>query len=327
MLQNKELLKKSKNLLAFSAGVDSTALLFLLREHKIVFDIAIVDYGLREQSKEELAYAKELSQKYNFVCHTYKAVKIENNFEAEARKIRYDFFSSLIKQHHYDNLLTAHHLGDRFEWMLMQFCKGAGTLELSGMQALEKREHFTLLRPLLHLEKNQLLEYLKKNSIKYFEDASNTDEKYQRNYFRQNHATPLLHKYSSGIERSFQYLDADRNLLAKELKIKKINTFSYFIAAQNRSNILTLDRYFKSLGKMLSANERELLKKEETTLIARKYVVAYHKQFVFIAPYMPNLKIEKKLKERLRLLKLEPKLRGYLSTDLEAVELLSLLLQ
>ena len=56
---------ESKNLLAFSAGVDSTALFFLLLEQNIPFDIAIVNYNVRVQSKEELAYAKELAIKYS----------------------------------------------------------------------------------------------------------------------------------------------------------------------------------------------------------------------------------------------------------------------
>ena len=72
MLQQKtkELLKNSKNLLAFSAGGDSTALLFLLLDNNIQFDIAIVDYGIRKQSKDEVAYAQELAKQYGFVTET-----------------------------------------------------------------------------------------------------------------------------------------------------------------------------------------------------------------------------------------------------------------
>ena len=55
----------TKNLLAFSAGVDSSALFFLLLNAKIPFDIAIVNYNIREQSKDEVVYAKDLAKKYN----------------------------------------------------------------------------------------------------------------------------------------------------------------------------------------------------------------------------------------------------------------------
>lgn len=157
MLQSKEKLLNTTNLLAFSAGGDSTALLFLLLKHNIKFDIAIVDYELREQSKKEVAYAYELADKYNFKCHLLKASKISSNFEANARKIRYNFFENLIERYKYTNLLTAHHLGDRFEWMLMQFCKGAGCPELTGIKMIELRNNYTLIRPLLHLQKSELL--------------------------------------------------------------------------------------------------------------------------------------------------------------------------
>ena len=57
--------KSSNNLLAFSAGVDSTALFFWLVEKNIPFDIAIVNYHTRPTSDEEVAYAKELAEKFN----------------------------------------------------------------------------------------------------------------------------------------------------------------------------------------------------------------------------------------------------------------------
>ncbi|MDQ7044275.1 MAG: tRNA lysidine(34) synthetase TilS, partial [Sulfurimonas sp.] len=270
MLQNKNLLQNRKNLLAFSAGVDSTALLFLLLENSISFDIAIVDYGLRLESKDEIAYAQNLAQKYNFTCHTYQAPKIETNFEANARKIRYDFFETLISQHKYENLLTAHHLGDRFEWMLMQFCKGAGCVELAGMQAVSKRSSYTLLRPLLHLDKQELLQYLLKNSIKFFEDASNSDEKYKRTEFRHNYSQPLLKKYLSGIKKSFEYMDEDVKELVSEISLSKCNALVHFKAStRKRSDIVAIDKYFKSIGKLITAAEKSLLKTESAVIISR----------------------------------------------------------
>ena len=67
------LLTEKKNLLAFSAGVDSSALLFLLLEHHIPFDIALVNYGTRESSDLEEAHAKKLAEKYGFKCYTTRA--------------------------------------------------------------------------------------------------------------------------------------------------------------------------------------------------------------------------------------------------------------
>ena len=328
MLQNKTSLQNSKNLLAFSAGVDSTALLFLLLENNIKFDIAIVNYGLRLQAKEEVSYAQSLATKHNFECFVLEAPVITSNFEANARAIRYDFFESLIKEYSYANLLTAHHLGDRFEWMLMQFCKGAGCIELSGMHSLEKRERYTLIRPLLQLDKEELLEYLDANSIKYFLDASNVDPKYKRNEFRHNYASPLLKQYKKGILKSFEYLDEDVVTLIQEVEIKSINSLSYFKSTTSkRSDILAIDRHLKSLGYLISASEKKLLKIDTTVVVGRKYVINQEHGFVLIAPFVQVASLEKKFKEKMRLLRIEPKLRGYLSTDAESCETLSLLLQ
>jgi tRNA(Ile)-lysidine synthase len=307
-------LKDKKNLLAFSGGVDSTALFFILKNHNIKFDIAIVNYGLREQSKDEVKYAQELATLNNSTCHIYKAQKIKKNFESKAREIRYTFFGELINKYNYDNLLTAHHLGDRFEWMLMQFCKGAGCAEIAGMQKETKRDNYTILRPLLHLDKKELLVYLKANKIQYFEDESNLDEDIKRNEFRHNYSLPLIEKYVEGIKKSFDYLDEDREALIENIQITTIDKFAYFRSSDNkRADIYAIDKYLKSKFHMPSANERELLKNEKTVILGRKFIVNQDRAYVFILPYLDSkIKLSKEFKEECRILKIEPKLRAYL---------------
>jgi tRNA(Ile)-lysidine synthase len=314
MIETTELEGK-KNLLAFSGGVDSTALFFLLLKHGIKFDIAIVNYNTREQSKEEVSYAKELSLKYNLECFILDAQTIEKNFEAKAREIRYTFFQKLIKQHSYDNLLTAHHLSDRFEWMLMQFCKGAGCVELAGMQRVQKREFYTLIRPLLHLDKTELYEYLYENKIKFFEDESNKDTQIKRNDFRHNYARPLLDKYLNGIKQSFKYLDADREAFVIDVEFFTLKEFTYFEKTSNtRADIYNIDTALKSIYKyMLSANEKEQLKRCKTLVVGRKFVINKDR-YIFIAPYIKNTDeaMDVEFKEMCRVLEIEPKLRPFL---------------
>jgi tRNA(Ile)-lysidine synthase len=323
-----ELQASDKNLLAFSAGGDSSALFFLLLEHKVSFDIAIVDYAQREQSKDEVLYAKELAKKYKLNCYTLKAQKISKNFESKAREIRYNFFSDIIKKHNYKNLITAHHLGDRFEWMLMQFCKGAGCIEIAGMDSLQTDKNYTLIRPLLDIDKIELVLYLRENSIKYFEDESNLDQSYKRNFFRHNYSNPLLKIYKDGIKKSFNYIDEDKNSLKSDIKVQKINDFAYFNSSNaKRADLYTLDNYLKRENTILSASERELLKSNKTVVVSRKIVVNQEHGYIFIAPYIKDVKLTKEFKEKMRMLKIEPKLRGYLSTDTKAVEFLSLLLE
>ncbi|MCF6308954.1 MAG: tRNA lysidine(34) synthetase TilS [Sulfurimonas sp.] len=316
MLENSTLweLKDKKNLLAFSAGVDSTALFFLLIQHNINFDIATVNYGLREQSRDEVVYAKELANTHGLTCHILDAKKLSKNFESRAREIRYNFFQELVKEHKYDNLITAHHLGDRFEWMLMQFCKGAGCAELAGMKTIEPREYYKLIRPLLHVDKSELLKYLNKQTIKYFEDESNLDESIKRNSFRHKHSNPLLKEHLDGIKKSFKYIDEDRDILIGDIKVKNIDDFAYFENSSNsRSNIYAIDKYLKSQGYMLTSNERELLKIDSTVVAGRKFVINQGINFIFIAPFITEeLQMPHKFKEKCRVLKIEPKLRPFL---------------
>jgi tRNA(Ile)-lysidine synthase len=311
-----EVLQDKKNLLAFSGGADSTALFFLLIKQNIKFDIAIVNYNQRAQSIKEVEYAKELASTYNLECHSFVAPKIDKNFEAVAREIRYDFFEELISKYNYNNLLTAHHLGDRFEWMLMQFCKGAGCAEIAGMQKVQQRDFYTLVRPLLHLDKQELYNYLNKEKIKYFEDETNKDEDIKRNSFRHNYSAPLLDKYLSGIKKSFDYIDEDRQTLIPEVKIESINDLAYFKSLQNnRANIFIIDKILKSKLYMLSANERELLKSEKALVAGRKFIVSKNAEFIFIAPYSKDdscINMPHEFKEDCRILKIEPKLRPFL---------------
>ncbi len=73
----------------------------------------------------------------------------------------------------------------------MQLSRGAGLAEILGMQECEKRSNYTLLRPLLFMSKDEILSYLKENDIFYFQDESNENEKYFRNYIRKIFPMPL----------------------------------------------------------------------------------------------------------------------------------------
>lgn len=304
-------LKNKKNLLAFSAGVDSSSLFFLLLEHNIPFDIAIVDYGVREESKKEVAHAKALAKKNKLFCHTIQAPKFDTHFESKARKFRYEFFESLIQIEGYDNLLTAHQLNDQLEWFLMRLTKGAGTSELLGLEPVSKRDNYTLLRPLLEYSKDELLEYLKENNYPYFVDESNRDEKYERNKFRKEFADPLMAKYKEGIKRSFDYLRKDKESLEKEFETlysqKKLRVIKlHTLAAKVKAADLTL----KELGYLLSASQRKEIEKEEHLVIGGKWAVELQDDLLYIAPYLTT-DMPKKFKERCRVLKIPSKIRAY----------------
>ncbi|MEZ4694590.1 MAG: tRNA lysidine(34) synthetase TilS [Aliarcobacter sp.] len=307
-------IKESKNLLAFSAGVDSTALFFLLLEQNIPFDIAIVNYNVRVQSKEEVAYAKELANIYNKQIFI-KEVTLENlsNFEKNARDIRYCFFEEIISSNSYEILITAHQLNDKLEWFLMQFTKGAGLFELIGFNEFEQKESYKIYKPLLEISKNELEEYLKINNIKYFIDNSNFDEKYKRNYFRKNFANQLLDEFSNGIKSSFDYLQKDiQSLNIEYTPIKKINELSIFRNMHNDNlNIRIIDNEIKKRGILLSFSQREEILRQKEITISHKINISIDEKYIWIAPSCSET-MDKKFKEEYRINKIPKNIRAYI---------------
>ena len=306
------LLENKKNLLAFSAGVDSSALFFLLLEKNIAFDIAIVNYGTRLNSEKEEQHARNLAKKYNLTCHTIKAAPFTSHFEQNARNFRYDFFDTLIEKHNYDNLLTAHQLNDQLEWFLMRLTKGAGVSELIGLEEISRRKKYTLIRPLLQYSKEELQTYLDSRDLPYFIDDSNSDEKYERNRFRKAFSDPLIAEFKEGIKRSFAYLNKDKERLEKAFETVYADKALRIIRLHSETaKVKAVDLILKELGYLLSASQREEIEKEKSLVIGGEWAVEMIDDLVYIAPYL-NSNMPKKFKEECRVKRIPAKIRPYL---------------
>lgn len=305
-------LLKKKNLLAFSAGVDSSALFFLLLENNIPFDIALINYGTRVNSDKEEAHAKNLAEKYNLTCHTVKAPKFTSHFEQNAREFRYDFLEKLIKKHDYDTLLTAHQLNDQLEWLLMRLTKGAGTSELIGLEPESQRNGYALMRPLLDYSKEELLVYLQSNHYPYFVDESNIDEKYERNKFRKHFSDPLMAEYKEGIKRSFKYLRKDKENLEKEFEaVYSQKELSVIKLHKPSAKVKAADLALKTAGYLLSASQRQEIEKEDSLVIGGKWAIELQENLLYLAPYT-TISMPRKFKEKCRVQKIPKKIRAYL---------------
>ncbi len=320
-------LKEKRSLLAFSGGTDSSALFHLLHQQNIEFDIIHVNYDTRSQSHNEEQHALKLAQQHHKKCFTKSVSLRTSNFEHVARTLRYDFFHEVMVENCYDNLITAHQLNDRLEWFLMQLCKGSGLNELLGMQSVEQREHYRLIRPILHLDSQAILYYLNSNDITYFIDESNSDLRFKRNRFREQYATALIKENSSSIAKSFEFLEEDLNVLFEPCEILHVNELSYFkLPTNRRSIVITIDKILKQRGYLMGQNEKNRLKTENSLVVGRAFIVAIDKAYCFIAPFITAV-MNKPFKEQCRIFKIEPKLRGYLYQDNESFKLLLSLLK
>lgn len=308
-------LSTKKNLLAFSAGIDSSALFFILLSKNISFDIAIVDYKQRNSSHEEVKHAKSLAIKYN--KRIFVKNYTNNNFnEKLAREFRYDFFEDIILEHKYESLITAHQLNDKLEWFLMQLAKGAGVIELIGLSDIEKRAFYTIYRPLLKISKNEILEYLHKNHIKYFIDESNSNLQYTRNFFRQKFSDNFIDLYKNGLIKSFSYIDRDINSL--KMGIEDYFSLKEFIMIKFDSYdenmiIRAIDKEIKKRGFLISSKTRNEILLKKSIVVSHKICVEIFSNSIIIAPFV-IASMNKEFKEECRINKIPKKLRSYLST-------------
>jgi hypothetical protein len=85
-----------------------------------------------------------------------------------------------------------------------------------------------------------------------------------------------------------------------------------------RSEIHAIDQTLKSLGYMLSASEKELLQKENSLVVGRKFLISSMAAYIFITPYEDEkVVMQKEFKEKMRKLGIPSKLRPYLAKNEE----------
>ena len=308
-------LKSGRNLLAFSHGVDSTALFYLLDEEGVKFDLAIVDYNLRAQSKDEVASARDLAAKFNKQIYV-KSVRLgESNFEHVARAARYDFFAEICREQGYENLILAHQFDDKFEWFLMQLGRGAGLSELLGMQELEARDDYVIARPLLGVRKYELERFLKGRNLKYFTDETNLTDRFKRGFIRAKFSEPFLDEYFSGVKKSFEFLATDALSLTPEISnpAPKI-----YLVKSGVNELRGVDLACKRLGLVPSSAQRNecarCLEKGSDCVLGGKVAVGAGEKFIFVTPYVKPA-MEKKFKEACRRLAVPPINRGFLFAE------------
>ncbi|RXJ76393.1 tRNA lysidine(34) synthetase TilS [Arcobacter sp. F155] len=323
--KNFEAINTKRNLLGFSGGVDSSALFFLLLEKKIPFDVVIVDYNFRKESKEEVAYAKELAKKYNKKIYL-KEVVLDNtsNFEKKARDIRYKFFDEIIEDNSYGALITAHQLNDKLEWFLMQFTKGAGLNELLSFELESSRKDYKVFKPLINTSRQSLENYLNENNIKYFIDSSNEDENFKRNYFRKHFSNALINEFEEGISNSFEYLEEDLKSLKNSISLifKDKDLEVYKNTNDDNLNIKIIDESLKKRGILLTKKQRDEILIQKELVVSHKIVVTILEEYIYLCPYLKDTILTKEFKEICRINKIPNKVRFYIFEYLEIEKLL-----
>ena len=207
-------------LIAYSGGIDSTALLYFTKKIAIKYNKKIhaihVNHNLNKESKIWEKHCIDFCKK-NGIELILKNVNITlkkgDSIEEKAREARYDSIYEVMSKK--TIMMTAHHLEDQSETFLYQLLRGAGAKGLSSMPIVKKLSSGYHIRPFLKFNKKIIENIVNYNKLKFIYDFSNEDINFSRNFIRKN-ILPIIKKkwpnYADTISRSALILSESNKL-------------------------------------------------------------------------------------------------------------------
>ena len=212
--------KPSRFVIAFSGGLDSTALAHALSSAGTgVPIIAIhIDHGLHDDSARWSEHCKAFAESLGVEYRSRKVtVQLESGKgpEASAREARYTALHADLE--HGDWLLSAHHREDQAETLLLNLVRGSGPAGIAGIGAIRRFGPGWLARPLLDTDRGSLQDYADRHGLDWIDDPSNTDRRFDRNFLRHDILPRLKARWpdiAARLQRSASHAGEAATLLA-----------------------------------------------------------------------------------------------------------------
>ena len=220
--------------LAVSGGADSMALMVLVSKwlkgndgpHPEIVVLS-VDHRLRQSGAQEVQNVLASARALGFEAHAlvWRHCGVDVAIQARARQARYDLMTGWCRENGVSGLVTAHHLNDQTETVLMRLARGSGIKGLSAIRKVSECNGIKILRPLLDVDRGVLEAFLVARKMTWAEDPTNTDMKYERARLR--HLAGLLDNHGlarQAIARSAQRL-ARADVALDEIMGEKLAAF------------------------------------------------------------------------------------------------------
>jgi tRNA(Ile)-lysidine synthase len=221
----------AKLVLGFSGGIDSVVLLEVLRRlaGPLGFRLSCVhvNHGVSPNARRWAAFCARRCKRHDIPLALHQ-VDLEpyraEGLEAAARRARYQVYA----RQKADFVVLAQHLDDQAETLLLQLLRGAGVKGGAAMPVLREQDSGrqgksarapAILRPMLAVSRLQIEAYARANKLKWVEDESNADTRYERNFLR-HQVLPVVGKgfpgYRTTLARAARHL-AEASLILDEL--------------------------------------------------------------------------------------------------------------
>lgn len=213
--------------LAYSGGLDSSVLLAALaalrRSERFALRALHINHQLQPDAAVWARTAKARARALRVPCEVL-AVRVQvsagESLEAAAREARYRALAGKLGPQ--ELLLSAHHQQDQLETVLLGLLRGSGVRGLSAMSALMPWAHTLLVRPLLNVSRAQLEQYARARALQWSEDPSNADQRFDRNYLRQQVLPVLSRRWPAAAvtaARSASHLAEAQAMLERQARL------------------------------------------------------------------------------------------------------------
>lgn len=185
--------RPARYVIAFSGGLDSTVLAHALAQISDVPLLAVhIDHGMQSDSAD---WSEQCAQTAAALEIEFRSLRVDVQVEsgkgpeASAREARYSALQAELVRG--DWLLSAHHREDQAETALLNLIRGSGPAGVAGIGSMQRFGPGWLARPMLNVARSDVLKYATDLSLKWVEDASNSDRRFDRNFLR-HEVVPLL---------------------------------------------------------------------------------------------------------------------------------------
>lgn len=189
---NPSILNHEKLTVGFSGGRDSVALLHWLHANNYNIDAIHINHNINPNSNAWATFCKNFCNSYNIPITIIDGniTQFGSNIENAARELRHQSFSKIKNP-----IVLAHHAKDQIETFLFKLFRGAGIEGLTCMKETQLINDQLIIRPMLSINRSEIINYISEHGLGWVEDSSNYDNSFDRNYIRNKLIPIILEKF------------------------------------------------------------------------------------------------------------------------------------
>ncbi len=266
-------------ILGVSGGCDSMALLDIMYNRGYQIVVCHVNYHLRNDSDMDQITVEKYCQEHDLPCFVKEISADEykkENFQMQARKLRYQFYRETADKYNVNKVVLAHHLDDVIENIVMQLQRH-NTKGYLGIKDISDVFGLTVIRPFLKIRKQVLRDYCHRHHVAYRDDYTNFQTDFTRDFVRNVtlkdytdrqiediliEADQHNQRYLKNIEKLRPYLDKyhndkiiDYHLIPNDL----LSCFIYEIVKEIVYPPLISDALIKEVIKQIESNKPNII--------------------------------------------------------------------